>query len=168
MSTAVEWCSVHMDPRFQALPVPRTTFLVRSLVPLALAVFASLAHTAQPQGSGADSADTNAQDSAGETAQDTESTGKPDASTEQESAETEDSKQNTFELTQQVNDALLPLFKSIADASVSRATIELSAESSMKGTVIERQSSTYHVASEAPDKYTVYLKEPDQRTRGGL
>ncbi len=70
-----------------------------------------------------------------------------------------------FELADEVRDALLPLFKTIANADVSRTTVELSAESLIGAEVIESQTSTYQIGSISPDKFTVYLKEPDQRIR---
>ena len=50
-------------------------------------------------------------------------------------------------------------------ADVSRATVELSAETLANGVVVDRQKSTYQIASIHPNKFTVYLKQPDQRTR---
>ena len=70
-----------------------------------------------------------------------------------------------FELTDEVRDALFPLFASIAKAQVSRATVEVAAESRIDGVVVESQQSTYHIASISPDQFTVYLKESEQRTR---
>ncbi|MGB7345508.1 MAG: redoxin domain-containing protein [Pirellulaceae bacterium] len=71
----------------------------------------------------------------------------------------------TFTLSEDVESALLPLFKSIAKADVSRATVELSAETLANGSVVDRKKSTYQIASAHPNKFTVYLKQPDQRTR---
>ncbi len=71
----------------------------------------------------------------------------------------------SFQLSDEVRDALLPLFSSIAKADVSRATVAMSAESKMDGAVLESQTSTYQVASLNPDQFTVYLKEQEQRTR---
>ncbi len=70
-----------------------------------------------------------------------------------------------FELTDEVRDVLSPLFSAIAEAEVSRATVEMTAESKMDGVVVESQASSYQIASFAPDQFTVYLKEPEQRTR---
>ena len=74
-------------------------------------------------------------------------------------------KAGPFELSAEVRDVLLPLFSSIANADVSRATVEMSAESKMDAAVLESQTSTYQVASLSPNQFTVYLKEPEQRTR---
>jgi thiol-disulfide isomerase/thioredoxin len=70
-----------------------------------------------------------------------------------------------FVLTDDVRDALLPLFSSIAQAKASRATVEMLADSLVGGSVVDSQNSTYHIASIEPDKFTIYLKEPEQRTR---
>lgn len=65
----------------------------------------------------------------------------------------------------QVRDILIPLFTSISQADGSRVTAMLSAESSMAGKVVDSQQSTYQIASQSPNKYTIYLKEANQRTR---
>ncbi len=70
-----------------------------------------------------------------------------------------------FVLDEEVREALLPLFKSIVNANVSRTTVELSAESLIGAEVIESQVSTYQIGSKAPDKFTIYLKEPERRLR---
>ncbi len=70
-----------------------------------------------------------------------------------------------FKLGKDVQDVLLPLFRSIAKADVSRATVELSAETVNNGSVVDRKTSTYQIASMHPNKFTVYFKQPDQRTR---
>ncbi|NND96621.1 MAG: redoxin domain-containing protein [Pirellulaceae bacterium] len=72
---------------------------------------------------------------------------------------------NEFKLNKDVEAALLPLFRSIASADVSRATVELSAETLKNGAVVDRQKSSYQIASIHPDQFTVYLKQPEQRTR---
>ena len=70
-----------------------------------------------------------------------------------------------FVLTKDVKETLIPLFSSIAKADVSRVTVELSSETLVNGAVIDTRVSTYQIASIHPDKFTIYLKEPDQRTR---
>ncbi|TWT81957.1 Thiol-disulfide oxidoreductase ResA [Planctomycetes bacterium CA13] len=70
-----------------------------------------------------------------------------------------------FVLSDDVREVLEPLFKSIADADVSRATVELSSDSVLAGQVVESKTSTYQIASRHPNKFTIYLKEPEQRTR---
>jgi thiol-disulfide isomerase/thioredoxin len=70
-----------------------------------------------------------------------------------------------FVLSDEVRDALMPLFTSIRQADVSRANVRLSADSLINGAVVDSQESTYQIASAAPDKFTIYLKEPEQRTR---
>ena len=70
-----------------------------------------------------------------------------------------------FEPSDEVRRALMPLFSSIQKADVSRVTVQLSAESLIDGNVVDSQQSTYQIASLKPNRYTVYLKEPDQRTR---
>ena len=71
----------------------------------------------------------------------------------------------SFVLTDDVSDVLVPLFSAIAKAEVSRATVEMLTDSLVGGSVVDSQKSTYQIASMQPDKFTVYLKEPDQRTR---
>ncbi len=68
-------------------------------------------------------------------------------------------------LTDDVREALVPLFSAIAKADVSRATVEMLADTLVGGSVVESQKSTYQIASIHPNQFTVYLKEPDQRTR---
>ena len=70
-----------------------------------------------------------------------------------------------FVLTDEVRDALVPLFSSIAKADVSRATVEMLADSLVGGSVVESQKSTYQIASIHPNQFTIYLKETEQRTR---
>ena len=71
----------------------------------------------------------------------------------------------SFVLTDEVRDALVPLFSAIAKAEVSRATVEMLADSLVGGSVVESQQSTYQIASIQPGQFTIYLKEPEQRTR---
>ena len=70
-----------------------------------------------------------------------------------------------FKLGKDVEKELLPLFKAIALADRSRATVELSAETLANGRVLNRQKSTYQIASTHPNMFTVYLKQPEKRTR---
>ncbi len=44
-------------------------------------------------------------------------------------------------------------------------TVELSSETVFDGAVVDTRKSSYQIASIHPDKFTIYLKEPDQRTR---
>lgn len=68
-------------------------------------------------------------------------------------------------VSEQVREALVPLFSSVAMAEKSRVTVELSAVSAVAGEVVDRQTSTYHIASIAPDRFTIYYKEASQGTR---
>ncbi len=77
----------------------------------------------------------------------------------------QETKKPAFELSEEVRLAILPLFKSIAEADVSRVTVELSAESLTGAQIVDSQTSTYQIGSIAPDQFTVYLKEPQQRLR---
>jgi thiol-disulfide isomerase/thioredoxin len=70
-----------------------------------------------------------------------------------------------FVLNDDVKAALVPLFSTIAKADVSRVTVELSSETVFNGAVVDTRKSSYQIASIHPDKFTIYLKEPDQRTR---
>ena len=74
-----------------------------------------------------------------------------------------------FQLTENVREALTPLFRSVHDAKVSRATVEMLSDSLMNGRVVDQRKSVFQIASKVDDsgvgKFTVYLKEPDRRTR---
>ena len=61
--------------------------------------------------------------------------------------------------------ALEPLFSQLVHASSTRATVELSADTIVDGAVINSQTSVYQIASQAPNQFTVYLKDEKQRTR---
>lgn len=61
--------------------------------------------------------------------------------------------------------ALAPLFDQIRKARSTRTTIALSFETIVDGAVISRQLSTYQIASQSPDKFTIYLKEAERKTR---
>src|SRR6056297_1303674 len=80
-------------------------------------------------------------------------------------SETDTEETDIFELSAAVQNSLFPLFKSIAEADVSRATVELVAETIAGGEVVDARTSTYQIASRSPNMFTVYLKEPEQRTR---
>lgn len=69
------------------------------------------------------------------------------------------------ELDKELQSILEPLFKSLSDADVSRATVEMLADSVMNGQVVQSETSTFQIASTRPNQFTVYLKQPDQRTR---
>ncbi|WP_037200463.1 redoxin domain-containing protein [Rhodopirellula baltica] len=71
----------------------------------------------------------------------------------------------SFELSEDVREALTPLFSRISKADVSRATVELSAETVMGGKVVETSDSVYQIASKYPNQYTVYYKSADDRKR---
>jgi len=68
-------------------------------------------------------------------------------------------------LDEQVRAVFDPLFKTIREAPVSRTTVQVLADSLVNGKVIDSRESTYQIASSAPEKFTIYLKEPEQRTR---
>ncbi len=70
-----------------------------------------------------------------------------------------------FELKKDVSKELLPLFKAISTAKASRAQVQLSVDSIVDGIVKNTTKSTYQIASSFPNKFTVYYKEPEQRTR---
>lgn len=85
----------------------------------------------------------------------------------QEAAAKADSKEGSadVELNKELQSILEPLFDSLADANVSRATVEMLADSVMNGQVVQSETSTFQIASSDPNKFTVYLKQPEQRTR---
>jgi hypothetical protein len=60
---------------------------------------------------------------------------------------------------------LEPLFEQIRSARSTRATVKLATENIVDGAVVSRQQSTYQVASDAPDQFTVYWKSDTVRTR---
>ena len=74
-------------------------------------------------------------------------------------------KTDAFQLSDRVGDILSPLFVAIKTAQVSRATIEVLSDSLMSGRIVDSKKSTYQIASKSPDHFTIYLKEPSQRTR---
>ncbi|WP_413432400.1 redoxin family protein [Crateriforma spongiae] len=80
-------------------------------------------------------------------------------------SEVAESDVDLFELDQEVQSALFPLFEAISQSRVSRSTIQLTTETTVGGRVVDAQVSTYQIASKTPDQFTVYLKETDQRTR---
>lgn len=88
-----------------------------------------------------------------------------DAETASTGEQVSDPEQKPFVLDDQVRDAVSPLFATLAKAKVSRATVEMVAESKMKDEVLERHASTYQIASSDADQFTIYLKEPEQQTR---
>ncbi len=69
------------------------------------------------------------------------------------------------ELNKELEGILKPLFNSIAQAKVSRATVEMLADSILSGKIVQSETSTFQIASKRPDKFTIYLKQPEQRTR---
>ncbi len=70
-----------------------------------------------------------------------------------------------FVLPPEVRDAMLPLFKAIADADASRVTVEMTAESLSGAQIMDSQTAIYQIGSMAPNKFTVYMKEAEQRLR---
>lgn len=71
-----------------------------------------------------------------------------------------------FELDKEVKEVLIPLFSSIVKAEVSRSTVEMLADSLLSGTTIESKKATFQIASAVnPDKFTIYMKDPEQRMR---
>ena len=71
----------------------------------------------------------------------------------------------SIQITEEVRAALMPLMDSVRQAKVSRATVRMLTDSVMSGEVVESRESTFQIAAKAPGKFTVYLKEPEQRTR---
>ena len=70
-----------------------------------------------------------------------------------------------FVLTDDVRQALLPLFKRVNSAKVTRTTVEMLNDSLINGVEVDRRTGTFQIASKSPGKFTIYLKEPDRRTR---
>ena len=71
----------------------------------------------------------------------------------------------SIQIPEDVRAALIPLLDSIRKAKVSRATVRMLTDSVMSGEVVESRESTFQIAAKDPGKFTVYLKEPEQRTR---
>ena len=67
-------------------------------------------------------------------------------------------------VSEEVREALVPLFSSVAMADASRVTVELTAVSAVAGKVVNRQASTYQIASIAPERFTIFYKEANQGT----
>ncbi|QEG01849.1 hypothetical protein Mal15_59300 [Stieleria maiorica] len=61
--------------------------------------------------------------------------------------------------------ALRPLFARLSTAKSTRASVQLSADTIIDGAVINTQTSVYQIASQAPDQFTIYLKDQNQRVR---
>lgn len=70
-----------------------------------------------------------------------------------------------FELSDQAQSVLVPLFSSISKADVSRAKVELSIETVMDGEIVRTEASTFQIASHYPNKYTIYHKGDNERLR---
>jgi thiol-disulfide isomerase/thioredoxin len=70
-----------------------------------------------------------------------------------------------FVLSDDVREALIPLFKNVTNAKVSRTTVEMLTDVLFNGRVIENKVATFQIASKVDNKFTVYLKEPERRTR---
>ncbi|WP_442508043.1 redoxin domain-containing protein [Novipirellula sp. SH528] len=87
------------------------------------------------------------------------------AAAEDSSTDAAPSEPPAFVLSDDVRDVLEPFFASINKADISRVTVEMLTESIVQGKVVESRKATYQIASKHPNKFTIYLKEPDQRTR---
>ena len=70
-----------------------------------------------------------------------------------------------FDLSDQAQSVLVPLFSNISKADVSRAKVELSIETVMNGEVVSTEASTFQIASRYPNQYTVYHKGENERLR---
>ena len=70
-----------------------------------------------------------------------------------------------FRLTKDVEEALLPLFRRVNAAKVTRTTVEMLNDQLVNGVELNRRTGVFQIASKAPDKFTIYLKESDRRTR---
>lgn len=70
-----------------------------------------------------------------------------------------------FVLLDDVREALFPLFKRIHSAKVTRTTVEMLNDSLVAGREVDSRRGVFQIASESPDKFTIYLKEADRRTR---
>lgn len=70
-----------------------------------------------------------------------------------------------FEVDEEIRAVLFPLFEEISKASVSRTTVELASETIVAGQIVDTKEAVYQIASKTPDQFTVYFKEPEQRTR---
>ena len=77
----------------------------------------------------------------------------------------QDSADDQFELSADVAEILSPLFVSIKEAVATRATVEMLSDALINGATVESFKGTYQIASKGTDRFTVYLKEPNQRTR---
>lgn len=70
-----------------------------------------------------------------------------------------------FQLRDDVRQALLPLFKRVNSAKVTRTTVEMLNDSLVAGREVDRRVGVFQIASQAPDQFTIYLKETERRTR---
>ena len=70
-----------------------------------------------------------------------------------------------FQIREEVEQVLVPLIESIRDAEVSRVSVEMVSDALMSGQVVSHQKATFQIAAKKPNRYTIYLKEAEQRTR---
>lgn len=80
-------------------------------------------------------------------------------------APTEDRKPPGFVLGDEVREALFPLFKRVNSAKVTRTTVEMLNDSLVSGREVDSRRGVFQIASQTPNQFTIYLKEPDRRTR---
>jgi len=70
-----------------------------------------------------------------------------------------------FEVDERIRAVLFPLFEMISKAEVSRTTVELASETIVAGQIVDTKEAVYQIASREPNEFTIYFKEPEQRTR---
>ena len=85
--------------------------------------------------------------------------------TKEEQTKKKDEAATGFVLQDDVREALLPLFKRVNSAKVTRTTVEMLNDSLIAGREVDRRGGVFQIASQAPDKFTIYLKEAERRTR---
>ncbi|MEM9828668.1 MAG: DUF2092 domain-containing protein, partial [Planctomycetota bacterium] len=70
-----------------------------------------------------------------------------------------------FRIEAAVGNALEPLFERLREAKATRATVNMLDDALINGVTINEENSVFQIASKAPDRFTIYLKQPQQRTR---
>ncbi|TWU17940.1 redoxin domain-containing protein [Allorhodopirellula heiligendammensis] len=72
---------------------------------------------------------------------------------------------DTFQPSEAVKTALMPLFDSISKADGSRANVELTVETVMHGEILSREPSSFAIASKSPDHHTIYHQSEGESKR---
>ncbi|MCC9599254.1 DUF2092 domain-containing protein [Stieleria sp. JC731] len=128
----------------------RFAFRIVLFVPATLFAFAAPVCTAQEK------------ESPKTAAADSESSGDGEKSAP---ADPDDQPQEEPNIDAETVKAIEPLFSRIRDAKSTRVSIDVAEETIIGGAIISSKTSSYQIASTAPQQFTVYFKSDQQRTR---